>query len=283
MLSFETLIEPATLAGHIQARQWRVVDCRFTLADPQAGRSAYEQLHLPGAVYAHLDDDLSGPITAQSGRHPLPEIATFAAQLGRWGIGNDTQVVAYDDAGGAIAARLWWMLRWVGHRRVAVLNGGFAKWSEDGLPLTAEQAVVEPQTYSPQQYPSGVATAQQVLESLDHGDSVLLDARGPNRYRGEAEPIDPVAGHIPGAVNAPFQDNLAEDGRFRDADALRLRFESLLAGRSGEHSVHMCGSGVTACHNLLAMEVAGLGGGQLYAGSWSEWIRNPQRPVARGD
>lgn len=280
-MAHTTLITAATLQAHLDDPDWVVVDCRFNLADPAAGRRAYQAGHIPGARYAHLDEDLSAPVTATTGRHPLPDPARLAATLGAWGIGPGTQVLAYDDLGGMLAAaRLWWLLRWLGHTAVAVLDGGLPAWTRAGLPLSTNVPVIAARTFIARPDDRLWLTVEQVQGLPAH--ELLLDARGAARYRGEMEPIDPVAGHIPGALNLPTESNLAADGCFLPAAALRARFAALLGERPAARVVHSCGSGVTACHNLLAMEVAGLSGSRLYAGSWSEWIRDPQRPVATG-
>lgn len=280
-MAHTTLITAATLQAHLDDPDWVVVDCRFNLADPAAGRRAYQDGHIPGARYAHLDEDLSAPVTATTGRHPLPDPARLAATLGAWGIGPGTQVLAYDDLGGMLAAaRLWWLLRWLGHTAVAVLDGGLPAWTRAGLPLSTDVPVIAARTFIARPDDRLWLTVEQVQGLPAH--ELLLDARGAARYRGEMEPIDPVAGHIPGALNLPTESNLAADGCFLPAAALRARFAALLGERPAARVVHSCGSGVTACHNLLAMEVAGLSGSRLYAGSWSEWIRDPQRPVATG-
>ena len=280
-MAHTTLITAATLQAHLDDPDWVVVDCRFNLADPAAGRRAYQAGHIPGARYAHLDEDLSAPVTATTGRHPLPDPARLAATLGAWGIGPGTQVLAYDDLGGMLAAaRLWWLLRWLGHTAVAVLDGGLPAWTRAGLPLSTDVPVIAARTFIARPDDRLWLTVEQVQGLPAH--ELLLDARGAARYRGEMEPIDPVVGHIPGALNLPTESNLAADGCFLPAAALRARFAALLGERPAARVVHSCGSGVTACHNLLAMEVAGLSGSRLYAGSWSEWIRDPQRPVATG-
>lgn len=280
-MGFTTLIDTATLAQHLNEPDWVVVDCRFNLADTGAGELAYGKAHISGARYAHLDRDLSSSITAQSGRHPLPEVEALAKRLGEWGINKRSQVVAYDDAGGAMAVRLWWLLRWLGHERVAVLDGDWQKWCREGRKVTAEIPRVKATVFRPRRDDELWLSTQQVVEAMASSDILLLDARTAERFRGEQEPIDPVAGHVPGAVNFPLQQNLAADGSFLSAEQLRALYEKNLKGREASEVVHMCGSGVTACHNLLAMEHAGLHGSKLYAGSWSEWIRDPQRPVAR--
>lgn len=276
---FTTLIDSATLADHLADPDWVVVDCRFDLARPGAGREAYALGHVPGARYAHLDEDLSGPLTHDSGRHPLPEPGRLTVTLRQWGIGKATQVVCYDDCGGMYAARLWWMLRWLGHGAVALLDGGLPAWIDAGHGLQAgAEAPSAPGDFEPMLR----ADCWLSTDAVAQGSLDLWDAREPARYRGEVEPIDPVAGHIPGARNVPCSENLGADGRFLPAPALRQRFDAVLAGEAPGQVVHLCGSGVTACHNLLAMEIAGLGGSRLYPGSWSAWISDPARPVATG-
>lgn len=286
---FDALVETEVLAAHLDDPAWVVFDCRSVLTDPAAGPSAYAAGHIPGARYLHLEDDLSGPITPQTGRHPLPDPELLAAKLARAGVGKDIQVVAYDDSGGPYAARLWWLLRWLGHPEVAVLNGGWQQWLKEQRPT--ETAVPDPKPRDlPYRGPDrGVwLSTDQVLQVVrGQRKGLLLDARAPTRFRGDEEPIDPVAGHVPGARNLPFTGNLAADGRFNAPAVLRHRFEEALGKYRPEQAVLMCGSGVTACHNLLAMELAGLKEGKLYAGSWSEWIRDGDRPVEtagpRGD
>ena len=283
-MSYATLIEPETLHAHLGDPDWVVVDCRFDLSDPEAGRRAYREGHIPGARYAHLNEDLSGPVTPVSGRHPLPDPHRLAERLGHWGIGEDSQVVVYDDMGGAIAARLWWLLGWLGHRACAVLNGGLPAWRTKGLPLSVDVPAPHEGTYRVLHEDAlAWVDAGYVLANIVSRYSLLIDARAASRFRGEAEPIDPVAGHVPGAVNLPLEGNLDERQRFRDPDSLKTQFAAVLGDRPPSCAVHMCGSGVTACHNLLAMEIAHLPGSRLYAGSWSEWIRDPTRPVATGD
>lgn len=280
---FTTLVSPELLAAHLDDPGWAVVDCRFSLQDTERGRRAYCDGHIPGAVYAHLDEDLSGPVVpGRTGRHPLPDPALFVARLEAWGIGDATQVVAYDDAGGAFAARLWWMLRWLGHEAAAVLDGGWQAWLATGLPTRSGAEVRPPARFTPRPRPELLVTAADVDARRRDPAWRVLDARGADRFRGENETIDPVAGHIPGALSAPYADNLTADGRFRDAESLRQRYEALLSGAPAQRVVCYCGSGVTAAHNLLAMLHAGLGEGVLYPGSWSEWITDPARPVAVG-
>jgi thiosulfate/3-mercaptopyruvate sulfurtransferase len=282
----EFLVSCEQLAPRLHDPDWRIFDCRFDLADVRRGTAAYVQSHLPGAFYAHLDRDLSSGITPHTGRHPLPDPARLGEWLGRHGVRQDTQVVAYDDSGGTMAVRLWWLLRWLGHHWVAVIDGGWQAWTAAGLPLEnappqPAQAALFAGRPDPQMVVTTGAIERQLRERRE--TCLIMDARSAERFRGEAEPIDPVAGHIPGARNLPLQDNLAGDGRFRCAAELRTMYDAFLAGRPADTVVAMCGSGVTACHNLLAMEVAGLRGARLYAGSWSEWIRDPGRPVATGN
>ena len=263
-----------------------VVDCRFNLVQPDQGRQQYRQGHIPGAFYAHLDDDLSSPIVDGSGRHPLPDRERFAALAGAWGIGPDTQVVVYDHAAGAVASRLWWLLRWIGHDQVALLDGGLKAWIAGGGELdTDSPRMVEGAAPAghPGEHEAAVST-NDLARSLER--VTLIDARSAERFRGESEPLDDVAGHVPGALNRPFTDNLGPGGLFLDADELQRQFlslEGVAAPTNDVDVVHMCGSGVTACHNILAMELAGLGGSRLYVGSWSEWIRDASRPVATED
>lgn len=260
-----------------------VLDASFDLADPDAGERTHAGGHVPQAQYVHLDRDLSGPKTGRTGRHPLPERAAFARTAGRLGIAPAVQVVALDGQGGPYAARAWWMLKWLGHDAVAVLDGGIAAWLAAGGELTDAAPVVEPQPPYPER--SSLVPhvdAGGLLAELAAGSAQVVDARAAERFRGDVEPLDPVAGHIPGALNRFFKDNLQADGRFKDAASLRAEFTALLGEALGGRIVHQCGSGVTACHNLLAMEAAGLGGTRLYPGSWSEWCADPARPVARG-
>lgn len=281
-MSWQTLIDATSLDAALSDPLVAVVDCRFDLADPAAGERGWFEGHIPGAHYAHLDRDLSDLSRSGRGRHPLPDADAFCAALARWDITPEHQVVAYDTSGGMFAARLWWMLRLLGHRRVAVLDGGLAAWTERGGVL--ERGMRKPGNgrYAARFDSRAIVTTAVVAARLASGNGVLLDARAPERFRGEVEPLDPRAGHIPGAVNSPFQSNLGPDGRFLPADQLAVRYRALLRGQASTDVVHMCGSGVTACHNLLAMEHAGLSGARIYAGSWSEWVSVPARPIAIG-
>lgn len=283
-MKWTTLVQVGELAAALGDPTLRIIDARFALMDPPAGRQAYLQSHLPGAAHADLDLDLSDLAHAGEGRHPLPEAAAFAGRLGGWGIGPAHQVVVYDAGDGSMAAaRLWWLLGLLGHARVAVLDGGLLAWRDGGQPETGD--LPDHPTLPP--YPADfdttrIVSAYEVEARLGEAPGWLLDARAVARFRGEAEPIDAVAGHIPGAVNRPMGDNLAA-GRFKAPQQLRAQIEPLLAGHSPREVVVMCGSGVTACHLLLALELAGLCGARVYAGSWSGWISDPSRPVERGE
>lgn len=279
-MSYGTLVDVATLKAHLADPDWRIIDVRHLLADVTHGERAYAESHLPGAVFLHCDRHLSGPKTGTNGRHPLPSRNDFAQLMGEIGIGPQTQVVVYDDTQGMIASRLWWMLRWLGHQQVALLDGGWHTWLVAGgevsaavTPHAACEFVVEP----------GVAPVDVnfVFENLESTSMLLVDARSPDRYRGENEFIDPLGGHIPGAVNRFFGHNLQADGRFKPAPQLRSEWLDLLAGEPSEKVVHQCGSGVSSCVNALAMEISGLPGSRLYAGSWSEWCADRTRPMAQ--
>ena len=278
-----TLITASELSAHLKDKNWAIVDCRFSLDNTERGQRDYLEAHVPGAVYAHLDKDLSGKtMRGKTGRHPLPELRAFAVTLSAWGIDAETQVVAYDDAAGSVAARLWWMLNWAGHRQVALLNGGWPAWRKAGLPVRGGPEYRQLKHFEPHEVQGAYVDGRQVLEMTADSRYLILDARSASRFRGEIEPIDPVAGHIPGAVSAPFEQNLTPDGTFLPPDALRERFERLMKSVPPENVICYCGSGVTAAHNLFAIAHAGLGMGRLYAGSWSEWINDPVRPVATG-
>ncbi len=282
---YQTLIDAATLAAHVDDPRWVVIDCRHDLMNPASGRDAFAAGHIPGAQFASIDDDLSGPKTGQGatfrGRHPLPERAALVETLRRFGIADDSQVVACDAHGGMFAARLWWLLRWLGHEAVAVLDGGLPAWQAQGLPLSTDVAPRAPGTLTDRPALTRTVSSGDVLANLSTQAFTVVDARANDRYRGENETIDPVGGHIPGAKNRFFKDNLQADGSFKPAAQLKADFAPLFASPS--HAVMQCGSGVTACHNLLALEVAGLPGAALYPGSWSEWCADPARPVSTGE
>ena len=280
-MSFSTLVDAATLQAHLDDPAWRGVDVRHQLADVGYGERAYAEGHIPGAVFLHCDRDLSGAMNGRNGRHPLPDPEALAKRLGGIGIGPQTQVVVYDDAQGMIAGRLWWLLRWLGHDRVAVLDGGLQAWLAAGGAMSSAVPTLAPRAFVAGPCDACV-DADYVRAFLDTSRMHLIDARSPDRFRGENETIDPVGGHIPGAVNRFFRDNLQADGCFKPAAQLRTEWLGMLAGRAPEQVVHQCGSGVSACHNILAMEIAGLSGSRLYGGSWSEWCADPARPVASG-
>ncbi len=276
------LVSAAELAAHVADPAWCVFDCRHDLRNIAYGSEAYGREHIPGARFLHLDRDLSGPMTGTNGRHPLPEPGVLAARLGACGVGPDTRVVAYDNEGGVFAARLWWLLRWLGHDNVAILDGGLAAWKRAKQPLEAAVPDVVPAGFPLCPRPAAVVALGEVQACLSDPAMLLLDARAEDRFAGQNETLDPVGGHIPGALNRFFMDNLDDNGlNFKPVAELRAEFEALLAGRDPATVVHSCGSGVTACHNLLAMEEAGLSGSRLYAGSWSEWCSDPARPVER--
>lgn len=279
-----TLVSTDELAVHLDDPTWIVVDCRFMLADPALGRLRYLEAHIPGAVFADLNQDLSAAVVpGQTGRHPLPEPQSFAATAGRLGIGPGMQVVVYDDAGGGMAARLWWMLRWAGHDAVAVLDGDWRAWQREGRATAQGEQARVPQRFTLHLAEGWVVEAAEVAARLRDPRLRLLDARGADRFRGENETIDPVAGHIPGARSAPYAGNLDANGYFLPPETLAARFRTLAGDVPVEEIVLYCGSGVTAAHNLLALAHAGLGNGRLYAGSWSDWITDRERPVATGD
>ena len=281
MAGWTTLVQAETLAVALGRPDLVVLDCRFSLLDPNVGEQAYLRSHLPGAAYAHLERDLSDMGPHGEGRHPWPQADVLVSKLRSWGIDAHSQVIAYDDADGAYAARLWFLLRMLGHEKVAVLDGGWARWTALGLPVASSPFQRPPSRYEAPGFDhSRLLDADQVESHLFEG-GLLVDARAPARFRGEEEPIDRVAGHVPGAINRPFASNMI-DGRLKSPMQLADEFRALLAGRDPATTVLMCGSGVTACHNLLAMERAGLKGAKLFTGSWSGWIQDPSRPVARG-
>lgn len=290
-MDFTTLIDVESLGTLIGTPGTLVLDCRFDLAAPAAGREAYLLGHIPGARYLDLNRDLSAPVSAASGRHPLPDPRTLAALIAGLGLRPDTQAVVYDESNGSFAARAWWLLRWLGHPKVAVLDGGMGAWLRaKGASQSGEPSRGTPNSGAGGAHGAGavqvdrraVVGTDELIAALDNPRTLLIDARAAERFAGAVEPIDPVAGHIPGAVNHPFSVNLRADGRFLPPEELELRWRDRLGEASPADVIVMCGSGVTACHNLLALERAGFAGARLYAGSWSEWIRDPRRPVARG-
>jgi thiosulfate/3-mercaptopyruvate sulfurtransferase len=281
-MAYKTLISTAAFANHLADPAFVIVDCRFKLDDVEWGEAEWKRGHIPGAVYAHLDRDLSGPKTGTNGRHPLPAVRTIAATLGRFGVTSGKQVVAYDQDNGMFASRLWWLLRWLGHDAVAVLDGGFAKWVAEGRPVSVASDINEPAIFEPSPRPGMIVPASEVEAHRTDSGWRVIDSRAPERYRGEIEPMDPVAGHIPGAANHFFQRNLDERGTFRTPEELRAQFGGIVGGVPPEQVIFYCGSGVQAAQNLLALEHAGITGAKLYPGSWSEWVSDRDRPVATG-
>ena len=288
-MKYTTIISTDELAHHlsqdVQKLNWVIFDCRSHLTDHSAGLKAYQNGHIPNAIFCSLETDLSSPITQKTGRHPLPDFDEFIKKLSDWGVDNQTQIIAYDDVGGAFAVRLWWQLRTFGHDSVAVLDGGIPQWIKEEKPLNKELPEVTAKTFTAKCVKDTWLDTEQIESNLETKTFTILDARTPERYRGESEPIDTVAGRIPDSINRAFQLNLGEDGLFLKANELQKQFENIIKQtpkQSAKDIVHLCGSGVTACHNMLAMEIAGLTGSKLYAGSWSEWIRDNGRPVATG-
>lgn len=281
-MHWQTLIDTASLQATLDDPKLIVIDCRFDLTDPASGERAWQAGHIPGAHYAHLDRDLSDQTLIGRGRHPLPGVDAFCKKLAAWGITPSHQVVAYDADMGMYASRFWWMLRTLGHRNVAVLDGGIAAWTASGAALESRIAPTGSGQYPGALDTRSIATTDEVAARTALGEILLLDARAAERFRGEVELLDPRAGHVPGALNRPFQLNLSSNKQFLSRDTLAAQFSAVLAGRPAKDLVHMCGSGVSACHNLLAMEHAGLSGSRVYVGSWSEWVSVPERPVAMG-
>lgn len=278
---YKTVISTSALHDGRTA-DWVIVDCRFDLQNEDWGRAQYEIAHIPGAIYAHVGHDLSAPMTGRNGRHPWPDVQTMTSTFGRMGIGPGTQVIVYDQDIGMFASRLWWMLRAMGHEAVAVLDGGWTAWTREGRATVSGAEIRPATTFFASPRPELLVDAAEVEASLPDRTLLLVDARAPERFEGRSETLDPVAGHIPGAVNRFFRTNVDENGLMRSPEALRAEFLETAGGRPPEQVVMYCGSGVTACHNLLALEHAGLGGARLYAGSWSEWCADPRRPVATG-
>jgi thiosulfate/3-mercaptopyruvate sulfurtransferase len=278
---YSTLLSCSELAPRLGDPGWLVLDCRNELVDGEAGRRAFAAGHIPGAHHVHLEETLSGPITGRTGRHPLPEPEAFAERMRALGLRTGMQVVAYDAMGGVMASRLWWMLRWLNHPSVAVLDGGWTAWLDAGQPVSTETPSLSRGDFR------GIAqdltvNAEFLQRHLGDPGVVLVDARSADRFRGENETLDPIGGHIPGARNRPYSENLTAEGTFKTPVQLRQELDRLLAGSASGCTVHQCGSGVSACHNALAMEIAGLTGSRLYPGSWSEWCADPARPIARG-
>jgi thiosulfate/3-mercaptopyruvate sulfurtransferase len=281
--AYTTLIDTRAVGDRLHDPAFVLIDCRFNLGDPDWGEREYRAAHIPGAEYAHLDRDLSGKKTGSNGRHPLPTISALAETFGRFGIDSGVQVVAYDQDTGIYASRLWWLLRWLGHEAAAVVDGGFARWRAEGRPTHSGVETRPARTFVPRPRAGATVDVQQVARLTHDPDWRLVDARAPERFRGEAETLDHAAGHIPGAVNHFYQRNLGREGTFLPSSELRSLLETAIGRTPVDHVVCYCGSGVTACHNLLALEHAGLYGGKLYPGSWSEWSSDPSRGIATGD
>lgn len=282
-MAYTTLVSTKDLAENLENPEWIIFDCRFTLTDPAAGKLKFNEGHIPGAIYVHLDDDLAAPVTSSSGRHPLPDVNVLAAKLGKWGVDKNKQVVVYDDTFGAMACRMWWLLRWLGHDNVALLDGVFPKWQKEKRPTNTKPAKLRSTKFTPMVRHELVVDADYVQQHISKDDSLLIDARPDVRFTGDVEPIDKVAGHVPGATNRPFDDNLNLGGDFLPVDELKEEFSDLLMGKDPSQVINMCGSGVTACHNILAMECLGFKNTRLYAGSWSDWITDDSRAVATGE
>lgn len=281
-MSYQTIVSANDLAQKLNNPNWVILDCRDSLMDKEFGYKSYLEGHIPSASYCYLYDDFSSPITHRTGRHPAPKVDELANKLGNWGIDANTQVVVYDDMSGAFAGRMWWQLRALGHKNIAVLDGGLKYWLAQELPMTTEVIKPEPKQFAVDFNPEQLITVNQVSKNITEENFSLLDARAAARYRGEVEPIDPIAGHVPKAINRDFNMNLDEQGLFISADKLKQQFQPLVDDAPNQQVVHMCGSGVTACHNMLAMEIAGLSDSKLYLGSWSEWITDPDREIAIG-
>ncbi|MCY4420149.1 MAG: sulfurtransferase [Gammaproteobacteria bacterium] len=282
-MNFHTIISTQDLQENLGNENWFIFDCRYQLNDPGAGLDKFRQGHVPGAQHVDMDRDLSSPMTETSGRHPLPDAGHFIENLRAWGLGNDSQVVCYDDLSGAFAARMWWMLNWIGHENVAVLDGGIKKWVAEERPLETETRDRPRGSFTGEADPGMCVDIGFVQHSLEQETISLLDARSSERFTARDQKSDPVPGHVPGATSYPFAGNLGQDKVFLPASELMQRYESMFSERPPEQIINMCGSGVTACHNILATRIAGLPWTRLYVGSWSEWLKDPARPVATGD
>ncbi len=283
-MSYTSFVSTHVLAEHLGDPDWIVFDCRFTLTAPEVGREHYLHDHVEGARYAHLDNDLSSSITPTTGRHPLPDKDQFVQWLRENGVTNNSQVVVYDESFGAVAGRLWWLLKWAGHDAVALLDGGYPKWRREGNKTSHELPEVTPSNFQANFRDDMIVSSDDVLEFVNGNNKiVLIDARAEERFSGDIEMLDKVAGHIPGAINFPFEDNLDMGGDFLSVEELKEQFNDLMKDSSPDKVIHMCGSGVTACHNIIGMEAAGLAGSKLYVGSWSEWITDSSHPIATGE
>lgn len=281
-MNHTSLISAEVTLEHLNDPNWRIIDCQFDLKDKNIGLQNYKSEHIPGAIYADLDLDLSSTITSNSGRHPLPEPAHILQKFGKWGIQPTTQVVVYDNAFGSFAARLWWLLKWMGHESVAVLNGGLHYWKQQQYPLTQDIFTPPVIDFSGNPNTQMAVDTKNLLATLQQSNLTLIDVRDPERFNGTYEPIDKVAGHIPGAINIPWKTNLDQQGLYLSNDQLLLHYKEILQNQDSKNIVFMCGSGVTACHSLVAMHSIGITDAKLYPGSWSEWIQDPSRPVKSG-
>jgi len=279
---YDTVIKTDQLIPHVEDKNWLIFDCRFDLADVDKGQRSYTESHIPSAIYAHLDHNLSSPVTPDSGRHPMPDIVKLNRWLASCGLTEQSQVVVYDDSYGAMSSRLWWLLKCLGHEAVAILDGGWQAWDNQGLAVDSRLPELHASNFYAELNDHCVVSTQDVINNKNSDEFQLIDVRTNERFSGKLEPIDPVAGHIPGAVNMPLMDNLDENGFFKTAAQLKAMYSALCESRAAENQVYMCGSGVTACHAVFALSVAGPGFAKVYAGSWSEWIRDPDRPVATG-
>lgn len=278
---FKNIIKATELQAILPLDNTVIIDCRSSTADTNWGRNEYQKAHIPKAIHAHLEEDLSGEIiTGKTGRHPFPPIEDFAPKCSNWGIDANTQVVVYDQGHGGIAARLWFMLKWLGHEKIAVLDGGWQHWQKEGFPISDETVSPTKRTFLPVPNTNLIVGVGVLESNLEHRDYLVVDSRSAERYRGEHEPLDPVAGHIPYAISAPFAENMGENGQFLPIEKLKERFEEVLKGKSLSDTIFYCGSGVTACHNLLALDYIGQKGAKLYPGSWSDWITDSMRPIA---
>jgi len=278
-MSFNSIVDADIVYTHHTDPHWRIVDCHYNLQCHDEGLDLYRREHIPNAVYAHLKNDLASPSTPTSGRHPLPDIEKFKRLLGSWGINQQTQVVVYDNANGSFAARLWWLLKWLGHSKVAVLDGGFNQWKLRGYPVTSDIPHYAASQFAGRPDMTMLVSSNEIAMQLPKANITLIDVRDPERYYGVTEPIDNVAGHIPNAINVPWKTNLDSQGRFLPRALLTRQYRHLLHQQNPQQTVFMCGSGVTACHSLVALAFAGIEGARLYAGSWSEWITDPERPI----
>lgn len=278
-MKYTSLVSAEITQTHLQDPNWQIIDCQFDLKDKQLGYNNYKIEHIPGAIYANLDIDLSSPVTDLSGRHPLPAPEKISQKFGQWGINSSTQVVVYDNVYGSYAARLWWLLKWMGHENVAVLNGGLQYWKSMDYPLSQDIPVPKSTSFQSKPNKQMLVDAREILQLLPGSQIALIDVRDPERFSGKVEPIDKVAGHIPGAVNIPWKTNLDRQGLYLDPAELLLHYEKFIENYKSDNLVFMCGSGVTACHSLVALHSLGITDAKLYPGSWSEWIQDPSRPI----